>query len=601
MFTRRLFIFKPVELLAAFLLLIGCAVSGQSQTGECRDEWPGHFVRSVKVKARWLPELTLPLKRGDAFTPDKLSETRLAVIAAIGAEKDRFNSEFIKLGKLQLADVNLVRACGRKLPAATCEAEGLTDKCVDVEVHPYALSTDPVFMGAILLPLPRSNAFSFLSNVPRPLRILNPKFGIAHDKELGVTPTLEISTDLLELSKQLKSEPTEAKRTTLLLKAKGSKSIGERFYTSQATLALSVRQPTEHIESLGVEASFAANQQPQRRARYLDNSFRLGGHLAFNPAAELVNRVILSAGYRRSNNRLFSNDATLAPMLTAENSYEGRALLEGRLFNGLTRLGLWFDGGKPDITSNSYGRVTGLMGYEKEIPIGEHTIGVETLFGLGRASRRAPEYALFYGGNSLNNFLYDEADDPSLAAMPAGPLLRSFGRNQAGFAVTGGRQRGANSFRHFNLTISVPLPGLSAPLIPNEVVNDSPRLTLRDLVEFAVNTGQEALSENLQDEGLSEDAADKKAAKVFGEIRPGVKYLTDYAKIYALKPLFMFDAARLTRFGEAGPQTRYAVGGGLQLTVVVAKFEAGYLHTVNRFEGDRRGNFILRLVFENLF
>jgi hypothetical protein len=34
---------------------------------------------------------------------------------------------------------------------------------------------------------------------------------------------------------------------------------------------------------------------------------------------------------------------------------------------------------------------------------------------------------------------------------------------------------------------------------------------------------------------------------------------------------------------------------------VVAKFEVGYMHAVSRSQGDPRGNFIGRLVFQNLF
>src|SRR5689334_21196076 len=113
------------------LTLMSAGVS-LAQTGECRDEWPGHKVRSVKIKARWLPSnLDLPLKRGDDFTPDKLRDTRLALIKAINDEKDKYAVEFLKLKRLQLVDVNFVRGCGRKLPATTCQAEGLGTDCVD--------------------------------------------------------------------------------------------------------------------------------------------------------------------------------------------------------------------------------------------------------------------------------------------------------------------------------------------------------------------------------------------------------------------------------------------------------------------------------------
>lgn len=712
---------KQLRWFALGLAIFCCAVTSSGQSGECRQEWPDHLVRSVKVKARWLPQfgsapfrandildadalflklkdntplsqylrskltlptvqlinqhtppakksevgalvddlnrllagpplfdqdaftqvtiradtqklfaqdphggeglfrlnrmvledaypnliardskVYLPLARREKFTPEKLSATRFAVIEAINDQEAKFNSEFINLGKLPLVDVNLVTACGREVSPPSCKADGLTDRCVDVEVSPYAISTDPVFMGSILLPLPRSNEFSFLGHVPRPLRLLNPKFGFGHDKELGASPEFEISTELLTLGNVLATEPAEARRTSLMFKSRGTKSVGERFYSTLAELSFLARQPTKYVESVVITANFEADSRPELKAVHLNNALRLGGHLALNPELGLVNRVMVAAAYRRSQHR-FSGDAIRPEFSTSENSYEANALLDGRVFSGFARLGLWLDGSTPANTNQSYSRFAGLIGYEKEVPVGEHTIGVEALFGFGKASDRTPDYALFYGGNSLGSFLYQDSNDPTMTAMPSGPLLRSFGKNQAGFIVGVGPSVGANSYEHFNLSVSIPIPGLSRPLIPDEVVIANPRKTLRSLINFAVNSGQEALSLNLQDEGLSEEEADKEAAKVFGQIRPGVGFLTNYGKVYSLKPMLMFDQARLGRANSGGAQSRYAIGGGLQFTMVVAKFEAGYMHSIGSFRHDSRGNFVLRLVFQNLF
>jgi hypothetical protein len=584
-------------LVIVVLNLISAGVS-LAQTGECRDEWPGHKVRSVKIKARWLPsDLDLPLKRGDDFTPDKLRETRLALIKAINEEKDKYAAEFVKLKRLQLVDVNFVRGCGRKLPAATCQAEGLGTDCVDLELKPLALSSDPVFMAATLLPLPRSNSQTFLSGVPRLLRVFDPKFGMGADEELGAFPDFEMQTDLLSLGDVAEGKPAVARPVELLLKARGGKSVSEPFYTSEINLSLVLKQPTPLIESLGVEASYTADHQPQLDESYLRNAIRVDGHAAFNPATGIVNRVALNGGYRRSSNRLGGVNG----LSVTENSFQGSAVLDGRIFDGFSRAGIWLDGGKPE-NAESYHRIAALIGYQKELPVGDQTVGIEALFGAGKASRHTPEYGLFYGGNTLTNFIYSEIIDPeALSFLPTGPVLRGYGRNQAGFRLPSGQTRGANSYQHFNLSLAIPIRSLSAPLIPDEVVNDNPRTTLRDLIEFAVNTGQDALSSSFEDEGLSSDESDAKAAKVFGQIRPGIKYLTDYAKIYSVKPLVMFDAARMTRSGFSDPQSRYSVGGGLELTIVIARFQAGYMHAINRFEGEKRGNFVFRLVFTNLF
>jgi hypothetical protein len=567
-----------------------------AQTGECRDEWqPTHKIRSVKIKARWLPStIKLPVAKGDDFTPANLSATREAVRKAINAELDKYEIEFLKLERLQLVNINFIRGCGRKLPVTTCQAEGLGTDCVDLEVKSLALSSNPIFMGASLLPLPRSSSQTFLSGVPRLLRIFDPKFGMGTDEKLGAVPDFEMSTDLLAVDEIAEGKPAKARPVELLLKARGSKSLSEPFYTSEINLALKLKQPTTSIESLGVEASFTADHQPELKRSYLRNSLRVDGHAAFNLASGIVNRVALNGGYRRSGNRLGGVSVT-------ENSFQGNAIIDGRIFDGFSRAGVWLEGGKPE-NAEAYHRIAALIGYQKELPIGEQTIGIEALFGAGKASRHTPEYSLFYGGNTLANFIYSEITDPAtLSFLPTGPVLRGYGRNQAGFRLPSGEARGANSYHHFNLSLAIPIPSLSAPLIPDEVVIDTPRRTLRDLIDFAVDTGEDALSSSFEDEGLSSDEADAKAAKVFGQIKPGIKYLTYKAKIYSVKPLVMFDEARLARIDSTNPQSRYSVGGGLELTIVIARFQAGYMHAINRFEGEKRGNFVFRLVFTNLF
>jgi hypothetical protein len=48
-------------------------------------------------------------------------------------------------------------------------------------------------------------------------------------------------------------------------------------------------------------------------------------------------------------------------------------------------------------------------------------------------------------------------------------------------------------------------------------------------------------------------------------------------------------------------QTRYAAGAGIQVTLVVVKFEAGYLRTLRRLNGDPKGAWMARMTFVNIF
>ena len=78
-------------------------------------------------------------------------------------------------------------------------------------------------------------------------------------------------------------------------------------------------------------------------------------------------------------------------------------------------------------------------------------------------------------------------------------------------------------------------------------------------------------------------------------------FIADQANIYSVKPLIMFDVARLKTDGALETQTKTGLGAGLQFTIVVAKFELGYVRSLNHLANESRGNFIARLVFQNLF
>ena len=80
-----------------------------------------------------------------------------------------------------------------------------------------------------------------------------------------------------------------------------------------------------------------------------------------------------------------------------------------------------------------------------------------------------------------------------------------------------------------------------------------------------------------------------------------MEFIADQANLYSVNPLFLFDTAGIGAPGSLDGGTRIAVGGGLQLTFVIAKFEVGYLRTVRRINGDSEENFLMRLVFQNLF
>ncbi len=113
-----------------------------------------------------------------------------------------------------------------------------------------------------------------------------------------------------------------------------------------------------------------------------------------------------------------------------------------------------------------------------------------------------------------------------------------------------------------------------------------------------------------QDPTLSDEAAAVKAApiveeqvnKIIGkEIEPIIQFISRRANIFAVKPLVMLDAAQLGGVEGEGRRIRFAAGGGLQLVVVIARAEFGYMRSLPSIPGESKGNFVFRLTFQNLF
>jgi len=284
----------------------------------------------------------------------------------------------------------------------------------------------------------------------------------------------------------------------------------------------------------------------------------------------------------------------------------------------------------------------------------EGTVGVEIMAGLGHSWGDVPEYARFYGGAANGQFLYDELSAQSLTTFPSGPLLRSFGQKKAGVTVLGGFVRGGTSYQHVNVNISLPIRAWSRPLIPHEWVTSSKLRTedaefighvppaesiCRDLkstvktlvgvsgVNLLVNQQARDMltedqktdlrlrgEENLNsDEQTRLDMAEMALSNAKEKVRPEVEqlfareilpvtnFIADHANIFAVKPLFMFDAARLDLSSGQDIRTRYSMGGGLQIDVVLARFELGYVASVNRAPGDSPGNFVGRLILRRFF
>jgi hypothetical protein len=294
----------------------------------------------------------------------------------------------------------------------------------------------------------------------------------------------------------------------------------------------------------------------------------------------------------------------------------------------------------------------------------EQTVGFEMTFGAGRAWGNTPAYARFYGGNPAGQFLYDELSAQTLTAFPAGPIIRSLPQSQAGLVTSPlSLDSGGTSYWHANASVSIPVAAWSSPLIPFEWVSASPepklppgrrrreediefdghipkgasicrdlKSTIKTLVGVSGVTllvAQEARDSLTDDERdalrlrsvvnpTAEESARLAAAEQHlsdskDKIRPQVEalfdreilpitnFIADHANIIAVKPLVMFDVAHMALRGTGAHNTRYGFGGGLQIDVVMARFELGYMAALNRIPGDARGSFVGRLILRRFF
>ncbi|MEA2203683.1 MAG: hypothetical protein QOE77_459 [Blastocatellia bacterium] len=617
------------------------AGSAQAQTEKgqgCRDDiaaGDGYKIHSVKVAARYLPKLSQPLPSpGSDYSPVVVSELQGRVFAVLRQEALREDEEgetehklvkAVTVGKGQVEDgprpggaigFKLVTPCVKVVEPAVCKSDVGTTQCVDVTIHAISLRVDTSNPFANLLNIPRSNRPSFLSNVPGPLLAFNPKFGLSYDRNFGAAAALEVSANLLDLGKNLKSLPLKARRTRLDLDAKAQRALDGSFYNTASRISLS-RSASGAIDRFGIDASFVADHNARGDNEYFKNALNIGGQVELRTSLSPFETVLLDGHYRRSSNRFVSKTALPSESIS-ENAFQATALLNGRLLgSGVSRLALWVDANSPGSNREHYQRVAAQWGFAKEfILVHNETIGIEAIVGAARSWGDVPQYARFYGGNSGRNFLYEPNDSPTVTSFPVGPILRSFGANQA----TAGDplQQGATSYWNVNLSATFPIPKWSSPLVPDISIElptrgpdgqiimgaDGPVMEDRPLRVILKNQGESSrkvLERIFKKEGLSAEDAKSKANRELKSINAILGFIADEANLYSIKPLFMLDAARLNVPGFTSNQTRLAVGGGLQFTIVIAKFEAGYMRTLRGLPGDGKGNVVLRLFFQNLF
>ena len=548
---------------------------------------------AVNVEGRWAGEVSLPLKTGDVLTPEKLSAAMEALEAAVTA--DTIHGYGLRSqGEIGVLYIDVDFATNA--PAAS--------RTVDITFRPYYLHFSLVKLGDNVLPIPRSPLPTFYENVPKPLLALKPTLGVSYDRAFGTALGGAFAADLLNLSNPARSSSAPELNRHLDLNLQGTKSLKEQFYRANAGVRYHVRHDGDTFHEFNFRTGYDGAKEPLGEREHTQQAGLAGAGLTLKVAANT--RLSLDTGYRYTTDQLAGNVSALTTQTSAHEQFN-RALFDTipRPLYGFLRAAVWEDNGWQTGNAGAYQRLAARVGYAKEFPLSPNqTIGLELVAGGGKAWGNIPEHARFFGGNSPGQFLYDSPSSSTLLNMPAGPILRSFGEGQAGLR-TGSGVRGGDAFWHVNLNLTFPIRLFSRALIPNEQtdledVNGNP-ITVKQLLRRQIDvSGPSMLAATLQKEGMSADAAEKKANQILDEIKPATHYLIDDANLYSIKPLLMFDAAGLSG-GGLSSQTWLAAGGGLQITIVTAKLEVGYMHTLSGPTFGQRGNFFFRLVFQNLF
>ena len=283
-----------------------------------------------------------------------------------------------------------------------------------------------------------------------------------------------------------------------------------------------------------------------------------------------------------------------------ETGWEVHALGQGNPLKGTARLGLWFDAGYPDPGNGPYQRLAGRAGYAIELGQGHQSIGVTVNLGAGHAWGAVPAYSRFFAGNTNVDYLYETLSSPTLKQFPTGPVLRSLGEQEAGLAYAADRVNGGTGFWNLGLNLSFPIKRWSRPLVPDIAVDERSNLSRK--LKGAAELAAAGLTTYLIDvEGRPDnEETEAETEKIMNrDVRPVIRYLADRANVYAFKPMLLVDVAHLSD-RAIGRQSWLGAGAGVQLTIVNARFEAGYLRTIAG-TNTNTGNVFLRLNIQNFY
>ena len=554
-----------------------------------------YTVSGVKISGRWIP------KDLQAKVEQVIGVGQLFDPAAVNTAQELVRDEILK-GEQEFS-INLRGSTSvLYITSDVCPvADSTGGKNVQVTIRPYYLRIDLYNIGNNVLPIPRTAKPTFYKEVPKLLMATSPFIGLVNDRSFGTYAYLQTATDLLHIPGMYKTSD-HLKKNLLTLDLNLRKSFSETFYNLAGALQFIHPLPVDKGVGWNLGFMYAKALLPVNIINYDNSVAKIFASLNGNGKILFVDKYVLNGGVQFSQNNYTLQSGKYE---NPETGYDLNALGDGRVGNGLARLGVWFNAGVPekDISLKPYQRLAGKLGYAVPLGRGHNNVDLETIASFGYTWGTPPSYNGYFAGNASAGFLYSPLQSFTNMSFPGGPVIRSLGEKEGGlFAATNSIQ-GGTSYWGVNLNFSIPIAKWARPLIPDIVIQEEdPRITMRSAIKGQVNTAKSFIADDLAlNGGLSDDAADSAAERIVNkDIKPTIDYLADRANIYSIKPIIFFDLGEISK-RNADNRIFAATGAGLQLNIVNARLEIGYIQTLFPKSDASKGNFLFRFSVQNFY
>lgn len=553
-------------------------------------------VASVKITGRWL-SAKLQQKVEQLIGVGQLFNPATVGLAEELVRKEIVDNETIFNTKL-LGSTSVLFITSDVCPIA----ESTAIKKVKVVIRSYYLRIDLYNMGNNILPIPRTSKPTFYKQVPSILLATAPYIGLLNDSRYGTSAFIQTTTDLLHIPGIAKPSG-KLKKLHLDLGLNFRTSFNNPFYQVETVLQLShpVYADSALGWSLGVQ--YAGSQQPLSINKYANNVMKIFGAVQGNIKKSFFNKYTIGGSVEFSKNKYTQQNTTFQ---NPQTDYVLNAFSDGRIAKGFSRLGLWLNASVPknDINLKPYYRLAGKFGYAVCLGNGHNTVDLETIVSYGQTWQTPAAYGEYFAGNIAANFLYAPLNSFNNSYFPQGPIIRSVGEKQGGITTPiNNSLSGGSSYWGLNLTFSIPVLKWAQPLIPDIVIQESPRkITLRSAIKGQVNTAKSAIADDLAiNGGFADDEADAIAERIVNkDIKPTINYLADKANIYSIKPVVFFDIGQVNK-RNFGSKIWVASGAGLQINIVNARLELGYIQTLLSKSEAAKGNFLIRFLVQHFY